>query len=299
MSLDPPGRMRVLHPAPGVVAFYDGRVEGYRHAPGPNWVDEGALSLGIASYAIVDGDEAIVYDTHVSLAHAAFIRDWLQGQGVRRITVVLSHHHLDHVAGTEAFGAVPVIANVRTAAHMARDRVGIEAGTRAPAIRPFVLPTETFDGRRVLSVGRRRVELITANIHSDDQTLIWLPDAGVLLAGDALEDTVTYVTDAPAFADHLHDLARLEALSPGRILPNHGDPDRIAEGGYDPALIGATTRYVEFLMRCQRDPALAARPLEEVIAPDLASGTLIWFAPYAGVHAENLAESLAAAGAGA
>jgi glyoxylase-like metal-dependent hydrolase (beta-lactamase superfamily II) len=260
-------------------------------------VDEGALALGIASYAIVEGDEAIVYDTHVSVDHAAFIRDWLTAQGVGRITVVLSHHHLDHVAGTEAFGAAPVIANIRTAAHMAQDREAIEAGRRPPAIRPFILPTETFDGRRTVSVGRRSVELITANIHSDDQTLIWLPDSGVLLAGDALEDTVTYVTDAPAFAVHLRDLARLEAMYPSRILPNHGDPDRIAEGGYDPALIGATARYVEFLMRCQTDPKLAEMPLEEVIARDLASGTLIWFAPYADVHGENLAASLAAAGA--
>ena len=39
--------LRILRPAPGILAFYDGRVEGYRFAPGPNWVDDGALSLGI------------------------------------------------------------------------------------------------------------------------------------------------------------------------------------------------------------------------------------------------------------
>ncbi len=288
-----PGHLRVLHPAPGVVAFYDGRVAGYRFSPEPNWVDEGALSVGIASYAVVDGDEALVYDTHVSLPHAAFIRDWLTGQGVRRITVVLSHHHRDHVAGTAAFGDVPVIANVRTHAHLSRDRAGIEAGTRPPAIRPLVLPTETFDGRKVLNVGARRVELLTANIHSDDQTLLWLPDAGLLLAGDALEDTVTYVTDPADFPLHLADLVRLDGMFPSRILPNHGDPERIAEGGYDPALIAATRRYVEFLIRCRTDPSLAEQPLETVIADDLASGTLIWFPAYAQVHRENVAAARA------
>lgn len=295
MTAAGPGRMRVLHPAPGIVAFYDGRVEGYLHAPEPNWVDAGALSLGIASYAIVEGDAAIVYDTHVSVAHARFIREWLWAQGVRAITVVLSHHHLDHVAGTEAFGAVPVIANVRTAAHMARDRADIEAGVRPPAVRPLILPTETFDGRRTLTLGSRRVELFTANIHNDDQTLIWLDDARILLAGDALEDTVTYVTDAAAFDAHLHDLARLAERAPHRILPNHGDPDRIAAGGYDAGLIGATARYVGFLRQCQADPGLADMPLDEVIAADVAAGALIWFAPYAEVHRENVAASLAAA----
>ena len=58
--------MRVLQPAEGVYAFYDGRIDGYRFAEGPNWVDDGALSLGIASYAVVHDREAIVYDTHTS-----------------------------------------------------------------------------------------------------------------------------------------------------------------------------------------------------------------------------------------
>ncbi len=255
--------MRVLHPAPGVVAFYDGRVEGYRFAPEPNWVDEGALSLGIASYAVIDGDEALVYDTHVSIPHAAFIRDWLADQGVTRITVVLSHHHRDHVAGTAAFGPVPVIANVRTEAHLLRERD--RHRDRNPPARDPPPRAAHRDFRRCdasLTVGTRRVELFTANIHSDDQTLLWLPDAGLLLAGDALEDTVTYVSDPADLGLHLSDLDRLEGMFPSRILPNHGDPDRIAEGGYDPALIGATRRYVEFLLRSRNEPALAALPLE-------------------------------------
>jgi cyclase len=41
--------LRVLEPADGVLAFYDGRVPGHRFAQGSNWVDEGAISLGIAS----------------------------------------------------------------------------------------------------------------------------------------------------------------------------------------------------------------------------------------------------------
>jgi hypothetical protein len=48
--------LRTLRPAPEIYAFYDGRVDGFRFSEGPNWVDEGALSLGICSYAIVDGD---------------------------------------------------------------------------------------------------------------------------------------------------------------------------------------------------------------------------------------------------
>jgi glyoxylase-like metal-dependent hydrolase (beta-lactamase superfamily II) len=121
--------LRVLEPSPGVLAFYDGRVEGYRFAQDPNWVDDGALDLGIASYAILAGSEALVYDTSVSVEHAEVIREELRGRGVTDITVVLSHWHLDHVAGTAAFGGAEVIANERTAELLRTKRAAIEAGT--------------------------------------------------------------------------------------------------------------------------------------------------------------------------
>jgi hypothetical protein len=41
----------MFRPAENIFAFYDGRIAGYRFAEGPNWVDDGALSLGISSYA--------------------------------------------------------------------------------------------------------------------------------------------------------------------------------------------------------------------------------------------------------
>jgi len=37
-------------------------------------VDDSALKLGTAMYAIHSGKEAIVYDTFTSLAHAEFVR---------------------------------------------------------------------------------------------------------------------------------------------------------------------------------------------------------------------------------
>src|SRR6185369_8105977 len=67
--------MRILRPYPNVLAFYDGRIPGVRaYSQERNWLDDGAFELGVATYAIVDGDEALVYDTHISLAHARIVR---------------------------------------------------------------------------------------------------------------------------------------------------------------------------------------------------------------------------------
>ncbi|MCB1343182.1 MAG: MBL fold metallo-hydrolase [Pseudooceanicola sp.] len=281
----PPDGMRIFAPAPGVFAYYDGRLEGYRFAEAANWVDAGALSVGIASFALVAGATAIVYDTHVSLDHAHMVRAHLDGLGVTDFVVVLSHQHLDHVAGTEVFAGSRVIANEVTAAHLERQRAAIEAGTHIgpPAIASLVLPTETFSGRMALDLGGERVELIHLNIHSDDATVLWLPDRRLLLAGDTLEDTVTYVVEPASFDAHLADLDKLAALNPDRILPNHGDPDVIASGGYGPGLIGATARYVRLLMSGKAPPTLAAAmPLFD---PD---GACRYAGCYEAVHAENL-----------
>ncbi|MFN5997911.1 MAG: MBL fold metallo-hydrolase [Paracoccaceae bacterium] len=287
-----PPHLRILAPHPGIFAYYDGRVPGYRFDPRENWVDDGALSLGVASFALVEGDQALVYDTGTSLAHGHAIRAHLDGLGVRQLRVILSHWHKDHVAGTEAFGDVEIIANARTAAHLAARRDEIEGGKDWPPIRPLVQPTATFQGRMTLTLGTRTVELIEANIHSDDATVIWLADAGVLLAGDTMEDTVTYVGEPDHLHTHLTDLARLAALNPRHILPCHGDPEVIAAGGYGPGFLQATLRYVGFLASLREAPDRCSTPLQAIIGTDLAAGNLTWFEPYARIHAQNLTQVL-------
>lgn len=288
--------LRVLRPAPNVFAFYDGRVDGYRFAEGENWIDDGALSLGIASYAIVDGDEALVYDTHVTVAHCAFIRQTLADAGVKKITVVLSHWHLDHVAGTEAFADCRIISNKRTLDHLTRRKAAIESGEYSgpPVINPLVLPTQTFEGRMQLQVGKLTVELIEANIHSDDATVLWLASEQILFAGDTLEDTVTYVGEPENFDIHLADLDRLWELKPERILPNHGDPEIIALGGYEKTFIRANQQYIRMLKRCVSEPELRTKPLREIINGPLEAGWVNLFAPYEAIHRQNIDVVLAA-----
>jgi glyoxylase-like metal-dependent hydrolase (beta-lactamase superfamily II) len=286
--------LRIHQPHPGLFAYYDGRLPGQRFAEGPNWVDEGAISLGIATYALVEGNRALVYDTHVSADHGRAIRAHLEGQGVQDFTIVYSHWHLDHVAGTSAFGPVEVIANNRTAAHLTRHRGAIQNGSLSgpPTIDPLVLPTRTFSGGLSLTFGRHQIRLIEANIHSDDATVLWLPERGILLAGDTVEDCVTYVDEPGDLSLHGADLERLSLLAPRHVLPDHGSERIIASGGYGPGLIGATQGYVGWLQGLATDPQAAATPLRDVIGPDLDRGTLEWFAPYEAIHAQNVDRAL-------
>ncbi len=281
--------LRVLQPAAGVYAFYDGRVEDHRFDDQPNWVDDGALSLGIASYAIVSGEAALIYDTHVSVDHGRRIRAVLEGAGARTFTVVLSHWHLDHVAGTEAFSDCEIIACERTAELLVGSREAIESGSLEgpPAIAPLVLPTTTFAGRLGLELGELQLELLHTAIHSDDATVIWWPERELLLCGDTMEDTVTYV-DAPAsLSIHRANLETLSGLQPRRILPNHGSPEIIAAGGYSDGLITATEQYIDFLLDVREHPSLAQLTLREVVAA-VGNEDVHYYAPYERVHRNNV-----------
>lgn len=282
--------LRILEPSPGVFAYYDGRISGARlHSAAPNWLDDGAYSLGIASYAIVDSREAIVFDSHISINHARAIRSHLEGLGVTRFTLVLSHWHDDHVAGNAVFADGPIIAHRLTRNALTANRDKLENGN--PPIRPLVLPSEIFDDGLMLSVGGRSVEAMHFAIHSADGVVLRLADVGLLLTGDVVEDTVTYISEAEQTPQHIAELERLAALPFRHILPAHGAPERIASGGYDGGIIAANRNYLQRLLAGEgRDGA----PLAMFVAEDVAAGRIGYFEPYEEVHQANL-KALAAA----
>ncbi|MDB5363438.1 MAG: fold metallo-hydrolase [Rhodospirillales bacterium] len=286
--------MRVLRPAPHVVGFYDGRIAGLRaHSEQPNWLDDGAFTLGICSYAIVDGADALVYDTHISRPHAGIIRRTLEELGVTRIRVALSHWHADHIAGNEVFADCEIIANHLTAKALRDNKERLEA--RDPPIKPLIPPNRLFEGALSLTVGTVEVELRQAEIHSHDGTVLFLPQTGVLIAGDTLEDPITYVVEPHRLQHHLAELRRLAGWAISRILPSHGALEVIEAGGYGKGFIEASLRYVEKLDRCRTEPGLAEPDLRRFAAEAFDTGAIGYFAAYEPVHRSNLA-AVAAAG---
>ncbi|MFG1411162.1 MBL fold metallo-hydrolase [Xanthobacter sp. VTT E-85241] len=286
--------MEVLRLAPHLLGFYDGRIHGVRlYSEKPNWLDDGAFALGICTYAVVDGADALVYDPHISVPHARIIRRTLEEMGVKRMRLVLSHWHDDHVAGTEVFADCEIIANRDTAEILAAHKDALESGD--PPIKPLILPNALFSGTLDLMVGKIPVQLRQLDIHSRDGTVALLP-GGVLLAGDTLEDPITYVAEEDRLAIHLRDLDRMAGWEITTILPNHGSKAQILAGGYPPAFIKATRLYVEKLLRLEREPALAAQDLSTFAAEALATGAVSYFEPYEAVHRHNVEKVLGVAG---
>ncbi len=284
--------MRICRPWPGIIAFYDGRITGRRlYSEQENWLDDGAFSLGTATFAIYQGHEAVVYDTHMTLEHATVIRKTLEEQGITSIRVVMSHWHTDHVAGNAAFKDCEIISCELTQQLLIDNRDKLESGT--PPIKPVILPTTTFRESLKLNIGSIELELHQVDIHSADGVIMLIPSLELVLAGDTLEDTLTYVTEPERLEIHLGELSRFKEWNFTYVFPNHGRYEIIAAGGYSHELITATEKYVEQLIKLKTQPGLAQLSLKEFAADSLATGAVAWFEPYEIVHKHNISKVLA------
>lgn len=269
--------------------FFDGR-DAASASAGDDWVADAAMKLGVGTYAIHSGDEAIVYDTFPSVAQARWVRAYLEDMGIRRFTVVLSHWHLDHIAGNAVYADSDIVSSARTSEILHARQAEIAAGQvwGPPAIDPVVLPTITYDDRRTLRVGDIDVELIQVNIHSKDSTMLYLPRDRIALVGDTLEDPLTYMVEVEELSNHLTGLQQMKDMDIARIYPNHGDPAVIAGGGYDKTLIDATMDYIGKMLARVHDPGYLESAMEDYIGDSLSHGWVHAFEPYRQVHQMNL-----------
>jgi glyoxylase-like metal-dependent hydrolase (beta-lactamase superfamily II) len=182
--------------------------------------------------AIVGDGEVLLVDTRSTAVQG---RELLAD--LRRLTpapwrVVNTHHHFDHAFGNAAFRPGEIWALERcaerlrvdgeaTRAEVAREMPELAAGLAETPIDP---PDRTFAARADLLVGGRAVELVhLGRGHTDNDIIVRVLDAGVLFAGDLVEQGAppsfgdSYPLDWPATLGHLLDRAT------GPIVPGHGD----------------------------------------------------------------------------
>jgi len=289
--IDGPAR-KVFQLNDHLTAFYDGR-NTERISPDPNWVDDAANKLGVATYAIHQGHDAIVFDTFPTIDQARWQRSTLEAMGITHFKVVTSHWHNDHIAGNEVYQDSEILMTARGLKFMTDLKADLEAGTTLfgpPGINPVILPTQTYVGSTVLHVGSIRLELHQINIHSPDETVIVLPADRILLSGDTTEDTETFMVEYGDLKIHSANLKQMhEWCSFDRILPNHGNPKVIQAGGYDKTFITATSDYIDNMVNGAKKKGFLDEPLEDFAGKALRRCEVSLFEPYRDVHEANKA----------
>jgi cyclase len=285
--------MRVFEINDHLLGFYDGRpAETATPAGKQDWADFGAMNVGVATYVIHRGDRALVYDTYPSTQQARWVRDYLAKIGIRHFTVVNSHWHLDHVGGNAVYADADRIATDKTFMRLTQEKTAIEAGTEwgPPAINPLVLPNITIRADTNYFVEDIKIELRPINIHSEDGLVVYLPKDHILLAGDTLEDTLTFIAEPEQIPAQIENLQQMKGWNIDRIFPNHGNPAVIGNGGYRTTLIDATVDYLRRMVAHAHDPDYLKGSMEDYVHDSISKGWVTPWWAYREAQQANLAE---------
>jgi glyoxylase-like metal-dependent hydrolase (beta-lactamase superfamily II) len=192
------------------------------------------LSVGL----VVGDGHCLIVDTRGDLAQGAEL-----AAAVRKITpapwtVAITHAHWDHCFGTTPLLPCEVWAHdlchadlAATGTHQRDDVVRMyreqgrpDAADRVAEVEP-VLPDHLVTHRATLSVGGRLVVLAHFGPgHTDHDLVVQVPDAGVVFAGDLVEQGAP-----PAFEDAFPlawptAVDGILGLAPRTVSPGHGEP---------------------------------------------------------------------------
>lgn len=183
---------------------------------------------------VVLGDgAALVVDTRSTHVQAREILADLRELTAAPVTVVVdTHGHFDHAFGNRVFRPATIWGHDRCVTFMTRTGearravIAAEEPEIAADLPEVVIdpPDRTFAETAYVEVGGRRVELRHLGLgHTDHDIVVNLPDAGVLFAGDLLENgAVPFFGDAYPL-DWPETALRVAELVVGVVVPGHGD----------------------------------------------------------------------------
>jgi cyclase len=211
---------------------------------------------------VVGGGRSLMVDTLFDLA---LTREMLDG--IRPVTdanpletLVNTHSDGDHVFGNQLVRGVEIVASEAAAALMGQEEVDALAalkrlpGPRGDFVRkvfgPFEFegitatpPTRTFTGEASLDIGGREVRLIQVGpAHTPGDTLVQVPDARLLYAGDVLFIGGTPIVWAGPVERWIAACELMLDLPVDTIVPGHGPV------GTKPD-VSRMTEYLRFVQR--------------------------------------------------
>ncbi|MDQ4096700.1 MAG: MBL fold metallo-hydrolase [Actinomycetota bacterium] len=170
-------------------------------------------------------DGVLVIDTRASHRQADDLRDDLRGLDRRPpLWVVNTHWHFDHTFGNARFLPAQLWGHV-SLPHMLATRGG-EAAPEEEDGTTVTPPDHLIDERATLDLGDRAVDIRhLGRGHTDGDLVVSVPGAGVMFAGDLVEES-----GPPAYGDDSFPLewpatnARLVGVlrAADRVVPGHG-----------------------------------------------------------------------------
>lgn len=189
---------------------------------------------------IVTGDGVVVVN-----GGAAYILAEALHQEIRVITdqpvkLVINENGQGHAILGNSYWAeqgVPILAHVDAAheveEHGHRILEGMKRYNRDKAEGTFVVaPTETFEDKQIVLMGDFRIEVLHLGpAHGPGDTQVWLPDQGLVIAGDmAFHQRMLPIFEDTIVFDWIETWNEgFEALGATYVIPGHGTPTNMAQ----------------------------------------------------------------------
>ena len=205
----------------------------------------------------------LLVDPAVSVADLAALADWLARRGLRPVAGWSTHPHWDHLLWSAALGDAPRYATPRAVAATAGTRADLAGSVRtaAPGHDLTLFAQVVALAGEVIDWAGPRALVYSHDAHAPGHGAVFLPDSGVLIAGDMCSDLEIPLLDlesADPFLDYREGL-RLLADVPGVrvVVPGHG---HVGDGAELRRRIAADLAYLDALQTRgdADDPRLAA-----------------------------------------
>ncbi|GAA3382281.1 MBL fold metallo-hydrolase [Cryptosporangium minutisporangium] len=236
--------------------------------------------LDVNAVLVLGDAGALVVDTLSTPAQAGELVD-----AIRRVTslpwrIVNTHHHFDHCYGNAVLApdaATEIWAHSECVARYERwsaddggkarvEAVAAEYADSMPELAAAVAgvtlrgPDHPVPGGATLDLGGRTVDLRhLGRGHTDNDLVVVVPDANVVLAGDLLEDGAPPSFDDSWPLEWAGTVAALMELGPAAVVPGHG-------GTMSPDAVAAQHADLTALEWACRDGWRDRAPAEEVAA---------------------------------
>ena len=239
------------------------------------------------SATLISGErDAVLVDALLTVGQANDLAQWIAATGKNLTTVYITHGHGDHWFGlgtvlarfpnAQAFALPPAIAQARDGStpEFLEAFWNSRFADRLP--RNLVFP-EPLEERKIELEGHELLAIELPHTDTDHTSALWVPDAGLLVAGDAAyNDVHLYLaeSDPQGRREWIAALDTIESLHPRAVIAGHQ-----RAGRHDgPEIIEETRQYIRDFDSIAETAGTARDLYDQVLAlyPNRINPNALW-----------------------
>lgn len=169
------------------------------------------------STAFIRDDEVLLIDALASREDAEDLRDFIETELKKEVRfIILTHYMCDHMAALKLFPKAEIVAhqNYRRTFDSQRSISEEEANF-------FVEPTIVFSDKIIIKWGHLTLNVFHNPSHTQSTVGIDVPEADLLLIGDAIFGNTTFLSSAGEPELFASAIKNLRGKNRSRIIPGH------------------------------------------------------------------------------